>query len=121
MARFIGRLQIEPYNKVWKVTSPITYTSIKTGRITIPVGFTTDFASIPRIFYSFIPRMGWRYNYASLLHDYLYSRDCFDLGITRSEADKIFLDAMDLLGVRRWRRVIMYYGVRLFGNRYFRK
>ncbi|EOT1851707.1 DUF1353 domain-containing protein [Escherichia coli] len=35
---------------------------------------------------------------------------------TKAEADRIFLDAMTVLGVSRWRRLIMYYAVRFFGS-----
>ncbi|WP_114139219.1 DUF1353 domain-containing protein, partial [Escherichia coli] len=41
---------------------------------------------------------------------------------TKHEADKIFLDAMCVLGVPRWRRMLMYCAVRLFGRgNYFRE
>lgn len=35
---------------------------------------------------------------------------------TKREADKIFLDGMTVLGVPKWKRTIMYYAVRFFGN-----
>ncbi|WP_123008449.1 DUF1353 domain-containing protein, partial [Escherichia coli] len=35
---------------------------------------------------------------------------------TKAEADRIFLDAMTVLGVPRWRRRLMYLAVRLFGK-----
>src|SRR5262245_55189884 len=39
--------------------------------VTVPVGFVTDFASIPRIFWSALPPDG-RYTYPAIVHDYLY-------------------------------------------------
>ncbi|MDF3917110.1 DUF1353 domain-containing protein, partial [Escherichia coli] len=39
---------------------------------------------------------------------------------TKREADKIFLDAMCVLGVSRWRRMLMYCAVRLFGRGNYR-
>ena len=35
--------------------------------------------------------------------------------ITRKQADQIFLEAMGVLGVRKWRKYLMYYAVRLGG------
>ncbi|MGU6849168.1 DUF1353 domain-containing protein, partial [Salmonella enterica subsp. enterica serovar Sandiego] len=40
---------------------------------------------------------------------------------TKKEADKIFLDGMTVLGVPKWKRVIMYWAVRWFGRGRYRK
>jgi hypothetical protein len=41
------------------------------GPVTVPVGFVTDLASIPRIFYSAL-RPDGEYTYPAIIHDYLY-------------------------------------------------
>jgi hypothetical protein len=84
--------------------------------IIIPAGYQTDFASVPRWLWSFIPPVG-RYNLASLVHDYLYDNQ---IG-TRKEADKIFLDLMLQYGVHRWGAHCMYWGVRLGGKKWWRE
>lgn len=80
------------------------------ARVDVPAGFTTDFASTPRLLHAvFPPRGPW--NRAAIVHDYLYR----ETGCSRFLADAIFRDAMASLGVPAWRRVLMYYAVRLFG------
>lgn len=79
-------------------------------RITVPAGFETDFASIPKLFRFIIPMRG-KHGSAAVVHDYLYLR-----GVkTRKKADEIFLALMKYLKVTKWKRRIMYRAVRLFG------
>lgn len=78
--------------------------------ITVPAGFSTDFASTPWGFWNFFPKSG-RYSKAAVIHDYLYQSKIR----SRLEADAIFLEAMGVLGVPSWQRNIMYWGVRCFG------
>lgn len=85
------------------------------GTITVPIGFKTDFASVPWLFRQFIPKSG-RYNEAAVVHDYLcylwkkngYSNEF------RQEADKIFYEMMEVLGVKKARRKFMWLGVGLY-------
>ncbi|EKH4088143.1 DUF1353 domain-containing protein [Escherichia coli] len=79
--------------------------------IYVPEGYVTDLASVPRLLWALFPPHG-RYAKAAIIHDWLY-----DNGLrTKVEADRIFLDAMTVLGVPRWRRRLMYFAVRLFGK-----
>jgi len=80
------------------------------GRVDVPGGFDTDFASTPRFLHAIFPPRG-RWNKAAIVHDYLYR----ETNCSRFLADAIFRDAMRDLGVPVWRRVAMYYGVRFFG------
>jgi len=108
-----GVLIITPVDanmREWKLVEPITI-CIEDGRCwTIPKGFRTDFASVPKIFWNILPPFG-RYGKAALLHDYFYRTQI----IPRKEADKIFLEAMLMMGVPAWKAYIMYWAVRLFG------
>ncbi len=81
-------------------------------KFTVPRGFVTNLASTPRPLWSIFPPAG-KWNRAAILHDYLYSRqaDC-----SRFLADALFREAMATLGVPWWRRVLMYYAVRLLGG-----
>jgi hypothetical protein len=78
--------------------------------ITVPALLRTDFASIPRPLWSIISPLG-RHLLAALVHDWLY----WEQGLSRAEADRVFLKIMEqrrvLLGVR----LAMYYAVRAFG------
>lgn len=78
----------------------------------VPAGFVTDWASVPRFLWRLIPSRG-SYNKAALVHDYLYRVQ--PEGVTRRQADQVFLDAMRHLGVAGPLRWAMYQGVRLGG------
>ena len=77
--------------------------------IIVPGGFKTDFASIPRIFTPIHPKDG-KHRLAAVVHDYLCRLD----GFNRKLADKIFYEAMTVLGVRKARRAAFYIAVRIF-------
>ncbi len=99
---------------LWRVISPFEYHigEIGSGQvITVPVGVITDLASVPRLLWTIFPPLG-KYSKAAILHDYLYDQA---IG-TKEWADKIFLEAMEVLGVPKWRRILMYWAVRLFGR-----
>lgn len=71
----------------------------------------TDLASVPRIFWTLLPPDG-KYANAAIIHDYLYDNALR----TKKEADLIFLDGMTVLGVPKWKRIVMYLAVRWFGR-----
>ncbi|EGK0744441.1 DUF1353 domain-containing protein, partial [Salmonella enterica] len=63
------------------------------------------------IFWTLLPPDG-KYAKAAIIHDWMYDNALR----TKKEADLIFLDGMTVLGVPKWKRIIMYYAVRLFGR-----
>ena len=74
----------------WIVRQPLTYRiGVSTEEIAVPVGFVTDFASIPQALQSIIRQNG-PYILPAVVHDYLY----WDQSCTRQQADQIFLLAM---------------------------
>ena len=75
--------------------------------ITVPVGFETDFVSVPQWAMPFFPIMGHAAK-AAVIHDFLLSNR------TRPKKviDGIFLEAMTVLGVSWLRRTLMYLAVR---------
>lgn len=87
--------------------------------IKVPNGFITDFATIPRPLYLIFPPIG-RYNKAAMVHDYLYDASC-SLKLSRKDSDLIFLQAMEILGVKKWVRYSLFLAVRLFGRKHFRR
>lgn len=62
--------------------------------VSVPVGFVTDFASVPRIAWSILPPDG-NYTYPAVVHDYLY----WSQRTTRAEADEVFRLMMKEFGV----------------------
>lgn len=97
----------------WIMMKEYVYEVGKIGsgdEIKVPEGFITDFASIPRPVWSFLPPWG-KYGKAAIVHDYLY-----DTAIrTRKDSDSIFLEIMKNSGVNTLIRNIIYYSVRTFG------
>jgi hypothetical protein len=79
-------------------------------QITVPVGFETDFASVPRPFWAILPKWG-KYGNAAVIHDWLY----WEQGRSRPAADAILLEGMVVLGVSAVVRQTIYTAVRLFG------
>lgn len=91
------------------------------GTITVPTGFCTDGASVPRVFWNIFDPFG-EYFPAALIHDYLYSKKSnghFD--VDRATADRLFLEAMFNLGIPWQTRNTIYAAVRGFGWRSFKK
>ena len=58
----------------------------------VPVGFETDFTSIPRIFWRVLPPWSW-YSPAAILHDWLYLVN----GLTRKQTDDLFKEHIKAL------------------------
>ena len=79
--------------------------------INIPVGYRTDFASIPRVFWSILPPVG-RYSKAAVVHDYLIDETDIDI----KKINKIFLEAMEVLGVNIVTRHIIYASVQFYSK-----
>lgn len=94
------------------LTQPFVFYSAKFDRvITVPAGFITDFASVPRLPVAYL-LAGGEADEAAVIHDYLYhSHD-----VPRPDADAIFDEAMGVTGQPWWRRKLMWAGVRLFGG-----
>lgn len=84
-------------------------------RITVPAGFETDLASVPRFFWRWFPPAG-DYAAAAVVHDWFYRHPS---GISRFLADAIFRDLMAALGVPAWKRWLMWAAVRLNSWRYW--
>ncbi len=115
MSRFTDILIVSPLadGRTWVIMREFGYDVGAEGsadRIAVPVGFQTDFASIPRPFWIVLPKWG-TYGNASVIHDWLY----WDQRRPRPAADAIFLGGMQVLGVIAPVRYTMYLAVRLFG------
>jgi len=120
MSSFTTPLVVEPINdRQWKLIEEFSYYTKINGKyvfINVPQGFITDFASVPRFLWSIFPPWD-KYGKAAVLHDYLYNQRLF----RRKLCDKIFYEAMTVLKVPWWKRKLMYFAVRLFGESHYKK
>lgn len=89
--------------------------------ITVPTGFTTDFASIKVLhnaflFWLFALVSGYG-NYAATVHDWLYTTG----PVSRKDADAVLYRALRAEGVARWRAWMFWAGVRIGGAKQYTK
>ena len=121
MSEFLSELDVRllDSDKIWILDSPLIYRSDLLGMVTVPEGFQSDFASVPRlpIVYTFF---GDRAHRESVLHDYLYCKDSIPLA-TYGQANKVFLEAMTVRGKSLFVRKAMYWGVCIGGFTHYHK
>lgn len=123
------RPAIRDGRSLWALQRPMTYWSGAKldERITVPAGFVTDLASIPRLVWSFYPPDG-PWVKAAVVHDFLYDTQgdgrwngregvARALPYSRAEADGILLEGMVARDVGRWERLVIWLSVRLGGGR----
>lgn len=94
----------------WKLLADFVYQSDLAGKITVPRGFVTDLASVPRIPLVY-ELFGGKANEAAVVHDWLYTCHATD----RKTADAVLQEAAKVAGVSGWRAWFMWAGVRLGG------
>jgi hypothetical protein len=100
----------------FKLTAPFVYTTYNGYIVTVPKGFKTNFASVPRLAKFYVDDNDWQIREPSVIHDFLYSADSKSLGYDRKEADGILFEAMVGLGMRRSKAALIYYILRMFGG-----
>jgi hypothetical protein len=101
----------------WELLKDVVYKD-RDVEYRVPVGYRTDFASVPRATSWLYPRTG-AYSAAAIIHDWLIT-DMLPTGYVESNhVDRVFRDAMKELGVPLARRWVMWAGVRLgaIGNK----
>ena len=84
--------------------------------ITVPVGFKTDFASIPRLAQPLIGNPAGQFGKAAVIHDYLYQTGI----VSKVIADAIFYEAMLVLGVPGWKAKVMWTAVATRGGEFYK-
>lgn len=97
----------------WILLSDFLYSAEDGSVITIPAGFVTDFASVPRLFWSIFPQWHPKWGKAAILHDYLYETCLY----SKEKADLLFLHDLKEAGLSKWKAYLMYWAVRFFGRR----
>ena len=113
MAGFISSLQVELIDPVankgqgvWRVMQPLLFEDDHNVLWTVDVDFTSDFASVPRLPFIY----AWAGNTAhapSVLHDWAIRTNA----CSREYADELFRQAMESIGMPKWRIALMYQAV----------
>ncbi|MFM0503990.1 DUF1353 domain-containing protein [Paraburkholderia caffeinilytica] len=119
MSAFLSDLQVELVSDAtnsgrgtWRLTAPLVYQSDVAKRtFTVPAGFETDFASVPRVALAFM-LCGDSAHAASAVHDALYTYHW----VPRSVADAVLREAALVSGVPAWRAFLLWSGVRIGGG-----
>ena len=113
MSAFLTKCVFTPDSDgaTYTLDEPLIYHSdLVNADITVPTGFVTDLASVPRIFWDIFPPFG-KYTQAAIIHDYIYKGHNYP----RGTCDNIFLEAMIVLGVSWISRNIIWSQLRLWG------
>lgn len=122
MSAFLTHLEVEEVKdddprqdgrSTWRLTDDLIYQSdLLGGLVTVPKGFVTDFASVPRLPVVWYLAGGTDQE-AAVVHDFLYHSHT----IARAQADAVLREASAVNGQPWWRRNLMWAGVRLFGGK----
>lgn len=120
MQKFQTTLKTEQLARTcWRLTDDLVY-----GDIIVPKGFITNYASIGifhNIFlYPIYALFAGYGNYASTVHDYLYTNFHSKPLMSRKDADRVFYEALREEGVAKWRAWLMWAGVRIGGAKAYR-
>lgn len=96
----------------WRVLKSFSYKIAEGEWVTVPAGYLTDGASVPKIFWNIIPPWGV-YGQAAVVHDILCEyltiiKEGVPERITRARCDEILNEAMKVLGVPTLKRLAIY-------------
>ena len=106
-------------DSIWIFYRPLVFVSKKYGTIEIPIGFETDFSSVPRVPIAY-QLWGSRNHREGALHDAVFRAD-HPLQLSFNACNMLFLEAMESRGVSWWIRYPMYLGVCTGGIFSYRK
>jgi len=85
-------------------------------RVMIPAGSETDLASAPWLV-RWLLQLDGENRRLAIMHDFLYGLP----GCSRFLADSLLRAGMEDARISRWRRLLVYYAVRVFGRSHYRK
>ena len=120
MSRFTTTLKTEQTDRrTYTLLADLVLADDDERVITVPAGYTTDFASIKVLHNAFLfvlfALVSGYGNYAATVHDWLYEHG----SLTRNEADAVLYRALRAEGVARWRAWLMWAGVRIGGAKQY--
>jgi hypothetical protein len=106
---------------IWQLEKPLVYRSVVMDRtITVPAGFKTDFASVPRIL-GIYDLEGGKCNKAATVHDLLYTLGSAGrMAVDRATADAVLREAILASGYGRTTAALFYAAVRSFGGSHWK-
>ncbi|MBD3611114.1 MAG: DUF1353 domain-containing protein [Hydrogenovibrio crunogenus] len=93
----------------WQAPLYLLLEPVQCAGHTVPAGFISDGATVPRIFWPIFPPIG-RYLKATLVHDYYLQQ-----GIDRKTCDQHFKTCLVALNISPWRVNALYVAVRAYG------
>ena len=105
-------------NRLWVLTQPFIF-SVDDETFTVPRGFVTDGASVPRVMYPICSPVSGPFGQGALAHDFYYSIDGPDIG--RLRADLILYAMGRLRGAWISEAQLVKSGVNLFGWMSYKK
>ena len=109
-AWFSGALDLRAYKPgEWVLLEPFRYHARDGREFTVPRWFVTDLASIPWLVDPLFD--GLDHRAAGVIHDFCYCAQ----QVTRAEADELFREMLETLGVGVIKRNLMYSGLRVGG------
>jgi hypothetical protein len=117
MSEFLSELEIRLVNGdcIWELDYSLKYKSdLLNCEITVPAGFQTDLASVPRWIPIASNALMGRAHREAVIHDYLYRKDSNPI-VSEFFANRVFLEAMGLREKPWYVRYPMYLGVCLGG------
>ena len=84
-------------------------------QLVVPRGYFTDLASVPQIMQVIVPVANAKNRKAAVVHDYLCTHGVeLEIVADQKQADKVFREALRVLGLGRVRSGALYYPVRTF-------
>lgn len=109
--------QVSDTEELWVLRGDLVFASDMLSEVvTVPAGFVTDFASVPRL-----PLVYWLMGNVArrpaVVHDFLYSSGRYE----REVADKVLLEAMHAIEMGGWRKYPIFAAVRLFGGSHYER
>jgi hypothetical protein len=111
---FVGGLPLrveKAGDNTWVLLRALLYVG-RHGKYRVPVGYRTDFASVPRLLWVLFPQSG-RWDPAAVVHDWLITNGLLgEVEITSAQVDAEFRRALEAVNVGFVRRWLMWTGVR---------
>jgi len=105
-------------NQLWELIDDFVV-KLDGKEITVPDGFVTNGASVPRIFWNICAPISGAFGEAAVVHDWGYSkRSNFN---NKEDVDKILFDIGMENGASYFRALLVYLAVKIFGHKYWKK
>lgn len=114
----VGRPVLPGDEMFWILGGPLVVVANGNERITVPTGFTTDGASVPRWAQRLTGWGRWEepQRWGGITHDWMYTQR----GTTKSHADNVFRAVLKAEGASKFTREVMWAAVVVGGGPAYR-